>query len=35
MVFQIRDEFDDAKMQVVKAVQMVNNLVEMVHFFGQ
>jgi hypothetical protein len=35
IAFQIRDEFDDAKMQPPQAVGMVNNLVEMVNFFGQ
>jgi hypothetical protein len=35
MVFQTRDEFDDAKMRTRQAVQMVNNLVEMVNFLEQ
>jgi hypothetical protein len=35
MVFQTRDEFDDAKMQTPQAVEMVNNLVEMVNFLEQ
>jgi hypothetical protein len=35
IISQTLSEFDDAKMQTPQAVEMVNNLVEMVNLFGQ